>query len=134
MRLNGVDEGDVTWTGHLPHSEVSKLLSVCDLMILPFLGGVSTRRTSAVTALQHGLPLLTTRGIGQEPWFVHGKNAYTVPAGDGPALAQGLVDLARKPELRAQLAEGARALFRASFAWDVIAQRVAGLAGSAAGP
>src|SRR5205823_9099897 len=62
MRLNGLEENDVHWTGQLPHSNVSNLLSVCDLMMLPFVDGISTRRGSAAAALQHGLPLLTTRG------------------------------------------------------------------------
>jgi glycosyltransferase involved in cell wall biosynthesis len=133
MRVNGLEEDDVNWTGQLPHSEVSRLLSVCDLMMLPFVDGVSTRRTSAVTALQHGLPLLTTRGTRQEPWFVHGKNVYLVPAGDGNGLADGLMDLGRNTELRAGLGEGARTLFNTHFAWDVIAEQVAGLATAALG-
>ena len=124
MRLNGLEEDDVNWTGQLPHFEVSRLLGVCDLMMLPFVDGVSTRRTSAVTALQHGLPLLTTRGTRQEPWFVHGESVYSVPAGDAQALADGLLELARRPAFRARLGERGRALHGACFAWDVIAHQV----------
>ncbi len=128
MPLNGLEEDEVNWTGQLPHCEVSGLLSVCDVVMLPFVDGVSTRRTSAVTALQHGLPLLTTRGTPQEPWFVHGKNVYLVPAGDRHGLVHGLIELARRPELRAGLGEGARTLYKARFAWDVIAEQAARLA------
>ncbi len=128
MRLHGLEEDDVNWTGQLPHCDVSTLLSVCDLIMLPFVDGVSTRRTSAVTALQHGLPLLTTRGTRQEPWFVHGQNVYLVPAGDRHGLADGLMELASKPELRAALREGARTLYDARFAWHVIAEQAARLA------
>jgi len=128
MRLNGLTEEDVKWTGQLPHPEVSRLLSICDLMVLPFIDGVSTRRGSAVTALQHGLPLLTTGGIRLEPWFVHRLNAYLIPAGNREALAEGLVELALSPDLRARLAQGARALYDAHFTWDVIAKQVESLA------
>jgi len=128
VRVDGLEEGDVYWTGQLPHCEVSRLLSVCDVMMLPFVDGVSTRRTSAVTALQHGLPLLTTRGTRQEPWFVHGENVYLVPAGDRHGLVDGLMELARRPDLRERLGEGARTLYNAHFAWDVIAEQAERLA------
>jgi glycosyltransferase involved in cell wall biosynthesis len=127
MHASDLDENDVEWTGVLPHPQVSRTLSACDVMTLPFVDGCSTRRTSAVTALQHGLPLLTTSSTRPEPWFVHGQNVHLVPIGDGQALADGLVELARKPELRARLAKGARALYEAHFAWDVIARQVSSL-------
>ena len=128
VRANGLEDKDVKWTGVLPHPEVSKLFSACDLVILPFVDGVSTRRGSAVTALQHGLPLLTTHGTSPEPWFVHGQNSYLIPAGDRQALANALVELGKNPELRARLGRAGRALYEAHFAWDVIAQQVASVA------
>jgi glycosyltransferase involved in cell wall biosynthesis len=128
MRLTGLGEDDVKWTGELSHPEVSRVLRACDMTILPFIDGVSTRRTSAVTALQHGLPLLTTRDEDLESWFVHGKNVYSVAIGDRNGLADGLLQLAQRPELRARLAQGARALYETKFAWEVIAEQVARLA------
>ncbi len=128
LRANGLTGIDVEWTGVLPHPQVSRFLSVCDGMILPFIDGVSTRRTSAVTALQHGLPLLTTQGPRPEPWFVHGQNVYLTPVGDTNALEEALVELAETPELRTRLGQGARELFDAHFAWDVIAEQVTRLA------
>lgn len=128
LRDHGLDGNDVEWTGALRHPEVSRLLSACDVMILPFVDGVSTRRTSAVSALQHGLPLLTTRGASLQPWFVQGENVYLSPTGDRQGLADGLVELARRPDLRARLAQGGRRLYETYFGWDVIAQQVSGLA------
>lgn len=129
QRANRLSDIDVEWTGVLPHTRVSSLLLACDLMMLPFMDGVSTRRTSAVTALQHGLPLLTTQGARLEPWFVHGKNVYLTPVGDTRALEEGLLELARTPELRSRLARGASELYDGYFAWDVIARQVVALAG-----
>lgn len=124
MNENGLDDLDVFWSGVLPHPQVSRLLAIGDLMILPFTDGVSTRRTSAITALQHGIPLLTTRGADPQPWFVHGVNTYLVSAGDKRALGIGCVELVRQPDLRARLARGARELYETHFAWHVIAERV----------
>jgi glycosyltransferase involved in cell wall biosynthesis len=127
MQENGLDEDDVNWMGHVSHPRVSELLNACDLMILPFMDGVSARRTSAIAALQHGLPLLTTRGPTLEPWFVHGENVYLIPVGDRRALADALVELARRPDLRSRLARGGRELYDAHFSWDVIADQVTSL-------
>src|SRR5439155_685810 len=107
--------------------EISKLLSACDLMLLPFVDGISARRTSAVTALQHGLPLLTTRGNRLDALFVHGQNVYLVPCGDSQALARGLVELASRVDLRSRLSRGARATYDTHFRWELIARQVAGL-------
>jgi glycosyltransferase involved in cell wall biosynthesis len=128
MEREELTKHDIEWAPSLPHPEVSRLLSICDVMMLPFIDGVSTRRTSAVTALQHQLPLLTTRGSKEEPFFIHGRNVYSVPVGDRRALADGLVELARRPELRAHLAQGSRESYKTHFAWDVIAQQVTRLA------
>jgi glycosyltransferase involved in cell wall biosynthesis len=125
LQVSGLEEGDIAWTGELTHPEVSRLLSVCDIVTLPFVDGVSTRRTSAVTAIQHGLPLLTTRSQDLESRFMHGKNAYLIPIGDRVALADGLAALAREPVLRARLGRGARELFDSHFTWEIIAQQVA---------
>jgi glycosyltransferase involved in cell wall biosynthesis len=128
IRDNGLREEDVIWTGVLPHPDVSRLLSACDLMLLPFVDGLSTRRTSAAAALQHGLPVLTTRGQAPEPLFVHGENVYFVPVGDKQALANGIVELVETTELRTRLAKGAQALYSAHFSWGAIAQQVVRLA------
>lgn len=114
----------ISLTGHLPPRDVSHLLAACDVVCLPFIDGISTRRTSAVTVLEHGLPLLTTRSERSDECFVHGRNVYLVPAGDRDALADGLLELARDPELRARLAQGGSTLYQTHFAWDVVAPRV----------
>ncbi len=128
MRTIGLRQNDILWTGTIPHPEVSKLLSASDLLILPFTDGISTRRTSAVTGFQHGIPLLTTRGWQLDSCFVHGENVYVVPVGQQEEFANALLNLAHSPQLRARLRTGARVLYESHFAWDVIARKVAQLA------
>ncbi len=120
----GLREDDSTWGGDPPHTEVSRFLSSCDLMILPFVDGVSTARSKGVTALRHGLPLLTTYGTKLEAEFVHGVNAYSVPIRDRQGLADGLLELAANPEFRARIGEGVHALGKTQFTWDVVAKQV----------
>lgn len=52
----------VVSTGRLPAKEATDAVAIMDLMINPFSDGISTRRGSAMAALQNGVPVLTTRG------------------------------------------------------------------------
>jgi glycosyltransferase involved in cell wall biosynthesis len=124
----GEGSGDIIWTGPLPHPEVSRLMATCDVFVLPYLDGISSRRTTLAAALLHGLPVLTTRGKQADAMFVHRENIYLVPLGDAQAFADGLMELARCPELRTRLALGARALHAARFSWHTIARQVVRLA------
>ncbi len=122
------DGGDVIWTGPLPHPEISRTMSACDLFVLPFTDGISTKRGTLAAALLHGLPVLTTRGKRLDDVFVHGENIYLAPLGDEQAFGERLLELARRSELRTRLAKGGRVLHDAHFRWDLIAKQVARLA------
>jgi glycosyltransferase involved in cell wall biosynthesis len=121
------DDKDIIWTGPLPHPEVSRMMSACDLFVLPLTDGISTKRGTLAAALQHGLPILTTRGKRLDDLFVQRENIYLVPQGDFRAFAEGLTELARGSDLRDRLALGARRLYEDHFSWEVIAARVAAL-------
>jgi len=53
-------------TGMMPADDISLRISACDLMLQPYQDGVSGRRTSVMTALAHGVPVLTTEGKATE--------------------------------------------------------------------
>lgn len=124
LNTRGLDEDGITWTGPLPHPEISRIMSSCDIFVLPFGDGVSTKRTTLAAALLHELPVLSTGGRSVDDVFVHRHNIYLVPSGDSDAMAKGLVELVRSLELRGHLARGARVLYREHFAWGVIARQV----------
>ncbi len=52
--------------GRLPRSRAADVIGGTDLMINPFLDGISTRRGSAMAALALGVPILTTKGHNTE--------------------------------------------------------------------
>jgi glycosyltransferase involved in cell wall biosynthesis len=64
--------GRIHATGYLAADEVSLHLQACDLALQPYPDGVTTRRTSLMAALAHGLPTVTTDGELTEPiWLQH---------------------------------------------------------------
>jgi glycosyltransferase involved in cell wall biosynthesis len=50
--------------------EVSDALRAADCLLSPFSDGISTRRTSAIAALNNGVPVATTRKCWTDDWFV----------------------------------------------------------------
>src|SRR5207244_8988104 len=53
-------------TGALSTEDISRHVSACDVMLQPYQDGVSGRRTSVMTALAHGVPIVTTQGKATE--------------------------------------------------------------------
>ena len=107
--------GRVAATGGLPPEDLSRHLQACDLMIQPYVDGVSTRRTSAMASLAHGLPVVTNQGHNTEP-------LWSEPDGLAPAVDHASALVARAealladPEARASLGAAAADLYRRRFA------------------
>ncbi|HLF27052.1 MAG TPA: glycosyltransferase family 4 protein [Anaerolineae bacterium] len=99
----------IRWLGSLPEDIVSACLQAADVYVAPYTDGFSTRRTSALVALAHGLPLVATRNEhSKQPELEHA--VAFVPTHDPDALGNVLVDLAHDPAERQRLAEAGRRL------------------------
>jgi glycosyltransferase involved in cell wall biosynthesis len=55
--------------GIQPAKDVSDALRAADCLLSPFIDGVSTRRTSAIAALNNGIPVATTARHWTDDWF-----------------------------------------------------------------
>jgi glycosyltransferase involved in cell wall biosynthesis len=102
-------------SGTLAVEEISRHISACDVMLQPYQDGVSGRRTSVMTALSHGIPVVTTIGKATEKCWLESQAVKLTAVGDISAM----VDVAKKlladaPE-RCRLSEAGRALYEARF-------------------
>ena len=104
----------VSGTGGLDREQLSLHLQACDALVQPYPDGVSGRRTTTVSALEHGVPVATTIGwLSEEFWASTG-------AIDGvPARAASLLGAAVLRLLQAERNAAARTsaveLYRARF-------------------
>lgn len=117
--------GAVRWAGYLPAEEVSRRLGASEAAFLPFDEGVSMRRLSFLTAMAHGLPVVTTRGAaGAEVLGLDdGANVLLADRGAAPdAAAALLLRLAGDPALCAALGRGAKE-WSAPFQWSAVVER-----------
>jgi glycosyltransferase involved in cell wall biosynthesis len=102
-------------TGPISLDDVSKHVAACDLLIQPFPDGITTRRGSAMAALAHGKPLVTTHGASTEEFWAGSGAVVLTPAGDAQALVQATLGLLADSERRNLTGQRARQLYEAEF-------------------
>lgn len=112
--------------GTLPPEGVSRAFAAMDVHLAPFDRGVSMRRGSFLTGLQHGVATVTTRG--PETGGVLARNrgeAFAAPPCDRRGrFARKVRALASRPRRRRAMGTAARRLYRKRFSWEVVADRV----------
>ena len=96
-----------------------------DIFLSPFIDGVSTRRGSFFAALQHGLPIVTTRAYHTDGDLLtrDGQAFQTVAASDLAGFVEATIRLAGDPAMRQRLGSGARECFEAQYALPVLTDR-----------
>ena len=111
IRRLDLDMGDILLsTGYVEAAEASRALATCDAVALPFTDGASLRRTSLLTALDHGLPVVTTIPRQPIPELQETNALLLVPPNDPPALSDALRRLYAERALRETLGAAAKAL------------------------
>ncbi len=102
-------------TGVLDARRLSLALQACDLVVQPYPDGASSRRTTLMTALAHGIPVVTTEGhLSESLWRTSGA-VRVVRAGDDQALLHASLDLCNDKEERYRLSIAGQALYSARF-------------------
>jgi glycosyltransferase involved in cell wall biosynthesis len=102
-------------TGALATAELSRHISACDVMLQPYQDGVSGRRTSVMTALAHGKPVITTQGKATEAVWAQSEAVVLTKVGDIKMIVAATVDLLADEERRASLGTLAVELYNARF-------------------
>ena len=118
----------VYFTGYITPSEVSAHLLAADAMVMPYREGITFRRTTLVTALRHGCPLISTEpfDLSLIPEVRDGENVLLARRHDALSLAETLTRFMDNPILRYKLTAGAKLLGQ-RFEWSHIAQTTAQL-------
>ena len=112
----------VAATGELAPEAAAAHLAACDVLVQPFLDGVTTRRTSLMAGLALGKPVVTNAGaLTEEVWRERAAVALA-PSPDGvSATAEALL---HQPERWAELGELGRALYRERFSLEKVVERL----------
>jgi glycosyltransferase involved in cell wall biosynthesis len=103
-------------TGALESAGISRHLQACDVLVQPYPDGVSSRRTTAMAALAHGLPLVTNQGRLTEVIWAESQAAALTPAGEADTLAAAVCTLLSDPARRQALGRAGKTLYEQRFA------------------
>jgi sugar transferase (PEP-CTERM/EpsH1 system associated) len=117
------------WKAHVHFlglsDRIAELLNAMDVYVLPSLSeGISN---SLLEAMSTGLPVLATATGGNPEVVVDGESGLLFPVGDSAKLAEQLLLLERRPEIRAQLARQAIRRVREEFSIDSMVRNYARL-------
>ncbi|QOV90628.1 glycosyltransferase [Humisphaera borealis] len=115
----------VVAAGELEPQSVAAHIRACEVMVLPFPDGVSSRRTTAMAALSNGTALVSNGGHLTEPfWAMCGCIAMAPkPDPDGIAAATSAV-LALPSADRRSLGARAADLYRSQFSVERVIERL----------
>lgn len=115
-------QGRIHATGPIPTTDLSAHLSACDLMIQPYPDGVSSRRTSLLAPLAHGVPVVTTSGPSTEPLWVDSGAVALAPAEDADEFVSQARRLLADESARRRVGLAASALYQNYFTIERIAE------------
>jgi hypothetical protein len=105
-------------SGHLSQRDASFYLQACDLLLQPYPDGVSSRRTSVMAGLAHGIPIVTNTGFLSEPIW-HETNCVSLSdVNDTETFVRKIEDLLGDSDERSRLAQRASAVYAQKFALE----------------
>lgn len=118
-------EVEVHTPGRLDAAELSLRLRASDVLLLPFVDGLSTRRSTLMAGLAHGVAVIGLRGVNTDRVLAQHPEAISLtPAGDPAAFARATVELVDSPARRREMGAAGRQLYAREFDWPVLASRV----------
>jgi len=110
--------------GYLAPWQISLWMRRADLVLAPYLDGVSTRRSSVITAYAHGKAVLTTSGYFTDPGVDWSRFCVAVPAADIDTFATQACELITQKEKIELLSQSASNQCAEFFAWPVLAKKM----------
>lgn len=120
--------------GFLPADEVSLALQAADVLALPFIDGVSERRTTFMAGLDHGLPVVATLGHGTGPTLGQANFYRRARNKSAEEFIHLTLELLADTGLRATLGKAGRAAYLERYDWPVTSQCIARLLQPKPGP
>ena len=103
--------------GYQAPEDVSRLLQAADVLALPFVDGVSERRTSFMAGLSHGCAVATTLGLNTGPTLRQADFFAANEANDQEGFVASVSTLLSDAARRQKLAAAARAAYVARYDW-----------------
>src|SRR3990167_4728947 len=116
-------KGRIFCTGYCSSEDVSQYLSITDIFLLPLIDGVSSRRTSLMAALKHGLPVVTTKGFLTDDIFLQEDFTLLSPPTDKSLFVANVVRMAEDEKLKDAIGKKGREAYEKYFSEKLMIER-----------
>ena len=112
--------------GALPNPEISRRFAAMDIYLTPFTDGISTRRGTLMSGLQHGVALVGTRGYNTDTILKQeGGKSFLLADVCNPTQFDSCVEtLVAQPEIRSSLAKSGQNFYGQHFTWQRITSQM----------
>ena len=112
--------------GPLPAEEVSRRFAAMDIHLTPFIDGISTRRGSLMTGLQHGVATVGTLGINTDTILrmASGKSFLASEVEAPEQFIANTLALATNAALREKIGQDGMRLYEEEFGWESMAKNL----------
>lgn len=111
--------------GGIEPEQVALRLRASDLLLLALSDGVSTRRSTLMAGLAHGVPVVGSHGASTDAILLDHPDAMALtPVAQPAAFARDALALAEDPARRRLMGAAARRLYEREFDWPVLARRL----------
>ncbi len=108
--------------GRLPGEDISAWLQASDIFLMPHYAGLCAKRGTLMAAMQHGLPVVGTRGKMTDAFWADVEGIKLVPTTTIRGLSEAVLSLASNRNLRKTRGLQNRDYYEAHFNWDRIAK------------
>lgn len=112
--------------GQLSHEEVSYRFHAMDSLLVPFVEGVSSRRSSLMAGLQHGIAIAGTQGQLTDRILIE-KNEQAMllaPLENRDKFKHNLHRIINNPTMRDKLGRAGQLFYQENFSWNVLVKRM----------
>jgi glycosyltransferase involved in cell wall biosynthesis len=113
-------------TGFLEERALAGHVAATDVFLAPYRDGVSTRRTTVMAALQHGIPVVGTKGHLTDDVLARAPELVLTGPDRPEPFAAAVAVLAGDDGHRERLGAAGRRLYETRFDWPVLVERLRG--------
>jgi glycosyltransferase involved in cell wall biosynthesis len=125
-RKSGVADR-VEFRGVVPHDQMAQFLAESDIFLLPSIvddaGNVDGLPNTLLEAMTMGCAIVASQVAGVPEVIQDHSNGLLVPQRDSQALAEAVITLLEKPDLRQKLGGNARKAVEEQLSWQTIVGR-----------
>lgn len=127
QRFGADPRARVTFSGGVPADELSRRFSAATIGLAPNVNGASTRRSTFVALLGHGLPIVATSGPNTGEALIDAAPCLFSPEGEPGPFVDALTALAADPGRQEAFGRRAREFYDRTLAWPRVADAYASL-------